>query len=139
MLQGAKRMADSIGLDLDLEGSMIANSFKAHQLVQYAKSKGKGSQAKEALFKAHFTKGKNIDDIDTLMEIAEEIDLDPRETKKKLINEEFSEQVKQDEKTAQRIGVQGVPFFVFNNKYAVSGAQPTETFVQVLEKSWEEK
>lgn len=139
MFEGAQKMANETGLQLNLESTVLANSYNAHQLLQFSKSKGLGNKIKEALFKAHFTDGKNIDDLQTLTEIAAGIGLDKKETEEILNSEKFAYEVKQDEMTARNIGVQGVPFFVFNNKYAVSGAQPPETFLEVLEKTWEEE
>lgn len=137
MFGGAQKMAEEAGLVLDLENSVVANSFKSHQLLQYAKTKGLGDEIKEALFEAHFTKAQNIDDDDTLLEIAASAGLDKEETEKILSTEQFAHQVNQDEMAARQLGVQGVPFFVFNNKYGVSGAQSPEKFLEVLEKSWE--
>lgn len=138
MFDGAKKMAAETGLTLDLEKSVVANSFKSHQLLQYAKTKGLGDEIKEALFEAHFTRAQNIDDEKTLLEIAASTGLDKEETEKILSTEEYAHQVNQDDLNAKKLGISGVPFFVFNNKYGVSGAQSPETFLDVLEKSWEE-
>jgi predicted DsbA family dithiol-disulfide isomerase len=138
MFEGAQKMAAETGLHLNLENSVVANSFRSHQLLQFAKSKGLGNEVKETLFEAHFTEGKNIDEKETLLEIAASVGLEKAETEDALNSEKFAYQVKQDELAAKEIGVSGVPFFVFNNKYAVSGAQSSETFLEVLEKSWQE-
>ena len=90
------------------------------------------------MFKAYFTDGKNIDDISTLIKTGVSVGLDERELKKVLASDAFAEEVQHDELTALKIGVTGVPFFVFNDKYAVSGAQPVDTFLRTLEISWEE-
>lgn len=139
MFNRAKEMAAETGLEFNMDSLIVANSFTSHKLLQFAKSKGLGDEIKEALFEAHFTEGKNIDDRQSLIEIATRIGLDKKETEEVLDSERFSYEVKQDEMEAKNIGVQGVPFFVFNNKYAVSGAQAPETFLEVLEKSREEK
>lgn len=139
MFSRAKEMATETGLEFNMDSLIVANSYKSHQLLQFAKSKGLGDEIKEALFEAHFTEGKNIDDQQTLIDIASGIGLDKKETEEILTSEKFAYNVKQDEMTAKNIGVQGVPFFVFNNKYAVSGAQAPETFLEVLEKSWKEE
>lgn len=139
MFNRAKEMAAETGLEFNMDSLIVANSFRSHQLLQFAKSKGLGDEIKEALFEAHFTEGKNIDDRQSLIEIANRIGLDKKETEEILDSERFCYEVKQDEMEAKNIGVQGVPFFVFNNKYAVSGAQAPETFLEVLEKSREEK
>lgn len=138
MLIGAKQMGEENGLELNLENSVVANSYKAHQLLQFAKTRGKANEVKEALFEAHFKDAKNIDDIETLLQLAGSAGLDREETRTVLETEKFAGEVKQDEMAAQQIGVRGVPFFVFNSKYGVSGAQPEETFREILEKVWEE-
>ncbi|UJH91210.1 DsbA family oxidoreductase [Antarcticibacterium sp. 1MA-6-2] len=138
MFNGAKKMAEESGIELKPETSVLANSEKSHQLLQFAKTKSLGNEMKEALFIAHFKEAKNIDDIDTLVEIANVVGLDKAETKEVLTSGKFLQAVKQDELAAQKIGVRGVPFFVFSNKYGVSGAQAEETFLEILQKTWEE-
>jgi predicted DsbA family dithiol-disulfide isomerase len=138
MFNNVTEIAREVELDFKLEQSVVANSFNAHRLIQFAKSKGLGNEIEEALFIIHFTEGKDIDDPKILAETGVSIGLDEQEVKAMLDSDAFSQEVKQDEALAQTIGVRGVPFFVFNDKYAVSGAQSPETFLQVLEKSWEE-
>lgn len=138
MQQYVKQVATEVGLDFHPDKAVVANSFNAHRLIQFAKTKGLGSEAEEALFKAHFTEGKNIDNADTLMNIGVSIGLDKSDINKILDSEEFSKQVRNDERQAQLIGINGVPFFVLNNKYGVSGAQSPETFSQALAQAWED-
>ena len=138
MFNNVTEIAREVGLDFNLEESIVANSFKAHRLIQLAKSKGLGNEIEEALFIIHFTEGKDIDDDETLLETGISVGLNKDEVKEMLDSNAFSREVKQDEEAAQTIGVRGVPFFVFNDKYAVSGAQSPDTFLQVLEKSWQE-
>lgn len=138
MLGGATQMAKDVGLEFDLEGSVLANSFNAHRLIQMAKSKGLGDEIEEALFKAHFEEQKNIDNHNTLVKIGTSIGMDYEEVKEKLASDAFEYEVKQDEIEARNLGVQGVPFFVIDNKYGISGAQSSDIFLQTLEKSWEE-
>lgn len=135
MLGHATKMAKEVGLDFNLEESIMANSFDAHRLIQFAKTKGLGNEIEEELFKAHFLESKNIDDLQVLLQTAISIGLDEKEAKAVLESDAFSYEVKQDELHARNIGVSGVPFFVFNNKYAVSGAQPSEIFLQTLKKA----
>ena len=139
MFGNVERMAAETGLEIDPNKSIVANSFKAHLLIQLAKEKSKADEIEEELFKAHFSEGKNIDDEDTLIEIAASAGLGRKEVQEALQSEELAYAVKQDEMQAQQIGVRGVPFFVFENKYGVSGAQPSETFLEVLEKVWKEQ
>lgn len=138
MFSGATKMARETGLEFNLEESVPANSFMAHRLIQLANSKGLGNEIEEALFKAHFTEAKNIDDVEVLIETAGSIGMDAEEVRTTLESDAFAYEVKQDELEARNIGVRGVPFFVFNDKYAVSGAQSSEAFLEVLEKAWQE-
>ena len=135
MFSGATQMAREAGIDFNLEESIPANSFMAHRLIQLAKSKNLGNEIEEALFKAHFTEARNIDDPEVLLEVAGSIGMDTEEVKQTLESDAFAYEVKQDEMEARNIGVRGVPFFVFDDKYAVSGAQPPEAFLQTLEKA----
>jgi len=132
------KVAKEVGLDFNFEKVVVANSFNAHRLIQFAKPKGLGNEAEEALFKAHFIEGKNIDDNETLVQTAVFIGLDENETREMLASVAFAKEVKQDEMQAQDFGIRGVPFFVLNDKYAVSGAQSPETFLQALEQTWKE-
>jgi len=138
MFSGATQMAREAGIDFNLEDSVPANSFMAHRLIQLAKSKDLGNEIEEVLFKAHFEEAKNIDDIKVLVQVATSIGLNAEEVENTLKSDAFAYEVKQDEMEARNIGVSGVPFFVFEDKYAVSGAQSSEAFLQNLEKSWEE-
>jgi predicted DsbA family dithiol-disulfide isomerase len=131
-------MAKEVGLHYDFEKAIVANSFDAHRLIQLAKKHGKGDAAEEQLFKAYFTEGKNTDDHKTLLEIGQSIGLDELEIKEVLASNQFSEEVKKDINEAQQIGVRGVPFFVVDRKYGVSGAQPSEIFLETLTKAWAE-
>lgn len=131
-------MAKEVGLHYDFDKAVMANSFDAHRLIQLAKTKGKGDAAEERLFKAYFTEGKNTADHDTLTQLGTEIGLDAQEIKILLEGNEFAEAVQRDEYEARQIGVRGVPYFVFNDKYAVSGAQLAETFLGALTQAYAE-
>lgn len=142
MLQNVTAMAKEAGLDFNFDRSIMVNSQKAHQLIQFAKSKGLGNEIEERLFKAYFTEGKNVADETTLTELGKEIGLDKNELQVAFNDDKYLYQMKQDIQEAQNIGVRGVPFFVFDRKYGVSGAQPTEAFLETLNKSfgeWREK
>lgn len=130
------KMAAEIGLEYNMDQVVVANSFDAHRLIQYAKRKEKGDAAEEALFKAYFTDGKNIDDLNTLVEIAEQVGLDGMESREILEGDQYSNAVKHDIQTAKSLNIHGVPFFLFNRKFAVSGAQNTETFLKAIKQSW---
>jgi len=131
-------MAKEVGLDYELEKTRVASSFNAHRFLHFALKEGKQLAAKELVFKAHFLEHKNIDDNATLMEIAQAVGLDLARTEEVITSNEFQEAVKYDIYDAQQLGVKGVPFFVFNNKYGISGAQPIEVFLETLEKASEE-
>lgn len=142
MLQNVTAMAKEAGLDFNFDQSIMVNSQKAHQLIQFAKSKGLGNEIEERLFQAYFTEGKNVADETTLTELGKEIGLDENELQVAFNDDKYLYQMKQDIQEAQNIGVRGVPFFVFDHKYGVSGAQPTEAFLETLNKSfgeWREK
>lgn len=139
MITGAQKMGEDSGLDWDLEQTVLANSFKAHQVIQLAKEKDLGNEIEEALFKAYFSEGKNMDDEEVLVETGKSIGLSSSEIREALESGSYAYAVKQDEMQARNIGVRGVPFFVFNDKYAVSGAQPSETFLEILEKLKQEQ
>jgi len=138
MQQYVKGIANEVGLDFNADKAVVANSFNGHRLIQFAKTKGLGNEAEEELFKAHFTEGKNIDNTEVLLQTAINIGLDENEAREMLASGAFAKEVKQDEMQAQQFGISGVPFFVLNDKYAVSGAQSPETFLQALEQTWQE-
>ena len=132
-------MAKQVGLHYDFDKAVLNNTLSAHRLLHFAKEKGLQNELKERLFKAYYTEGKDVADYDTLVQLATEVGLTAEEARKVLEENKFADDVRQDQYQAYQVGVQGVPFFVFNNKYAVSGAQPSEVFSQVLEKAWEEE
>ena len=132
-------MAAEVELPYDLNNAVVANTFNAHRLIHLADKYGKQDLAEELLFSAYFTKGKNIQDLDTLVELGVEIGLDAQEVRTVLEGSDFSNEVRKDFADALKVGVRGVPFFLFNNKYAVSGAQPSDVFRDVLEKVRQEE
>jgi predicted DsbA family dithiol-disulfide isomerase len=131
-------MAAQVGLTYDFDKAVVANSFNAHRLSHFAKKHGLGAAAEEALFNAYFTEGKNIDDHDTLTELGVSLGLNAEDVKQTLDSYDFADAVKRDITEAQHLGIQGVPFFVMNNKYGVSGAQAVPVFSETLEKSFAE-
>ena len=142
MLDNVTHTAKQAGLEYHLEKSVIVNSLNAHKLIQFAKTKGLGDEMEERLFLAFFKEGGNIANIEALTQYGKEIGLDEMELQAAFTDDNYAYQVKQDITEAQQIGVRGVPFFVFDRKYAVSGAQPPKAFLENLEKSfneWREK
>lgn len=137
MHKNVTAMAKENGLDYHFEKAILANSYHAHRLIHLAKKHSRGNEAEERIFKAYFTEGKDIASQQTLLELGKEIGLEEKEIKAVLNSDEFGDAVRSDIEEAMNIGVRGVPFFVFNREYAVSGAQPVEIFTQTLEKSFE--
>ena len=138
MMDSMTQNAKNSGLDFHFEKAVMANSFNAHRLLHLAKKHNQSDELEELLFKAYLSEGKNINNLLTLSKLGLEAGLDITEIEAVLQSDAYAEEVKADILKAQSIGVQGVPFFVFDNKYAVSGAQHVETFVKTLEKVWEE-
>lgn len=134
MLQNVAEQAKTVGLDYNVEGMKQANTFNAHRLAKLGEQEGKGDAVAERLLKGHFINGETLDDEETLLAIAEEAGLSSERVKQVLQSDEFAEDVKKDIAEAGQIGVRGVPFFVINRKYAISGAQPIEAFVDALKK-----
>jgi predicted DsbA family dithiol-disulfide isomerase len=138
MYEHVYKAGKEAGIAFNFDHQKVANSYRAHLLLQLAASKNLANEAEEALFKAQLIEGKNIDNEATLVEIGKSISLNEEEIKKAFVSEQFGLQISRDMKLAEQMGISGVPFFVINDKYGVSGAQPSVVFSEVLEKSWDE-
>ena len=138
MLANVTQTASQAGLEYHLDQSIIVNSLKAHRLLQFASTKNLATELEEKLFHAFFTEGKNIADSETLTELGAAIGLDETEMQTAFTDDNYAYMVKQDIAEGQQIGVQGVPFFVFDRKYGVSGAQPSQVFLENLKVSFSE-
>ena len=132
-------MAKEVGLDYHFENAIPNNTLLAHKLLHFAKHHNKQNVMKERLLQAYFKNGEDIGDTQQLVKIAIELGLDEYEAFEALNTDVYANEVQMDLYHAQQIGVRGVPFFVFNNKYAISGAQPVETFSELLDKVWREE
>lgn len=130
------QMARQAGLIYHLEQSVPANTFNAHRFTHFAKAHGRQTEAEEALFQAYFTDAKNIDDLAVLTDLGTAIGLDAAALKTALETNSYAAAVDKDIAEAHQVGVRGVPFFVFDRKQAVSGAQEPATFLQVLESTF---
>lgn len=130
--------AKSVGLEYNFDKALVTNSLKGHRLIQFAKTKGLGEQAEERLFYAYFTQGKNLSDVATLVMLGKEIGLTEIEVNEALTNSLYVQNVESDAKEAQTLGARGVPFFVINRKYAISGAQQPSEILKMLEKAFAE-
>ncbi len=132
------KMAEAAGLHYRFDRAIVANSFDAHRLIQLAKTKDKSDEIEERLFRAYFMEGKDLCDNDTLVALGKEVGLEESELQDLVNGDAFTDEVKKDIWDAQQVGARGVPFFVFDMRYAMSGAQPVELFLSTLVKVWEE-
>lgn len=138
MLEHVTTQAAGEGLKYDFDALHVANSFTALRLLALAKERGLGNEMKEALLSAHFEQGINTGNSDALQGIADTVGLDPAETAEVLAGDKYADSVRADGVRARELGVSGVPFFVLDNKYGISGAQPSEVFEQALSQVWKE-
>lgn len=126
------QMASEVGLDYKMDTLILTNTFDAHRLTMLAKEQGLMIEMTERILHAYFTESKHIGDHETLTELAAEVGLDREAVKQMLASDDMAAAVRADEEEGQQIGVSGVPFYLINKKYALTGAQPTELFVQAL-------
>lgn len=138
MTAGVVEQAKTVGLEYNFEALKPANTLDAHRLVKWASEQGKAKEANELMLHAYFIEGKQIGNDEVLLDLMESLDLSREEAQKVLESKEYLADMRIDIAKAGQIGVRGVPFFVINDKYAISGAQPTETFVGALQKVAEE-
>jgi predicted DsbA family dithiol-disulfide isomerase len=139
MLDRVTGIAADVGLDYHYEDVHQTNTIKAHELLHFAKSKGRQIDMKERLLKAYFVDGRHVGRVDDLADLAAEIGLDRDEAVRALEAEAFLGDVKADVAQAQAYGIQGVPFFVIDGKYGVSGAQDATAFTNMLEQVQSER
>lgn len=134
-----KERAAEIGLTFNPDAIIPSNSFDAHRLIRLASEHGLEDEAGERLFAAYFSNGENIGKHETLKQIAGELGLPAEETEEMLQGDTYADEVRADEKEAAQLGIRGVPFFLFDRKYALRGAQPEEVFLRVLQQYREEE
>ena len=125
-------LAAAEGLDYHLNDIQVTNTAKAHELIHFAETQGKGPAMKERLLRAYFTEGRHVGQVSELADLAAEIGLDRAAALQALQAGTFAPAVEEDKAQAQAYGIRGVPFFVIDGKYAVSGAQEADTFLQAL-------
>ncbi|WP_277873227.1 DsbA family oxidoreductase [Mesobacillus foraminis] len=128
------QMAKEAGLDYQMDTLILTNTFDAHRLTMFAKKHGKMHEITERILRAYFTESRHIGDHETLTELAGDVGLDREAVARMLASDEMADAVRGDEKAAKAYRVTGVPFYLINKKYALTGAQPTEVFVQALQK-----
>ncbi len=136
--QRVTTLAAQEGLDYHLDQAHPGNTFDAHRLIHFAASRGLQGEMKERLMHAYFSEGQPIGDRETLVKLGAEVGLDAEEARAVLAGNEYSDEVNADKREASLLGISGVPFFVIDEKYGISGAQPTELFQQALEQAWSE-
>ena len=138
MLAQVTAVAAEVGLDYDYDALQHTNTVKAHQLLHFAKAQGKQIEMKERLLRAYFVEGEHVGRAEDLADLAAEVGLDRDAALRSLESDEYLEAVHADQEQAMRYGIRGVPFFVIDGKYGVSGAQAPETFAQALKQVQDE-
>ncbi|WP_433629942.1 DsbA family oxidoreductase [Chryseobacterium cucumeris] len=138
MLGQVTQMGKGAGIDFNFGKTLITNTFSAHKLLHLAKKHNKSNEMEETLFIAHFIDGKNVGDIEVLVDLAESLGIDKEEARQAVTTDQLDYEVNQDIQEARNNGISGVPFFVLNGKYAVSGAQPAEVFENALQQTYKE-
>ena len=128
----------AVGLDYHFDKVIVANTLKAQQLLKFAHAQNKQNEMEERLFEAFFTEGQNVDDVSTLVQLAVEVGLDTTGLHDALETNQYLTQVQADIAEANALGIHGVPYFVFNRKLAVNGAQESAVFLETLHKAFAE-
>jgi predicted DsbA family dithiol-disulfide isomerase len=132
MQQRLERTAAAEGLEFHLTGGVTGNTFDAHRLVHLGRDRRLQDAVLERLYRAHFTDRRSIFDPASLVDLATEAGLDRDEAASALAGDAYAEQVAADVRDARGFGISGVPYFVLDRRYAISGAQPSEVFLRAL-------
>ncbi len=127
------------GLDFHLDRAVVSNSFEAHQVIHLAAAYGVQDRVKERLLRAYLSEGLPVGDRATLVGLAVEGGLESEVVARALDSQEHAPAVREDEAEARALGISGVPFFVVDRTYGVSGAQPADALLGVLERAWSER
>lgn len=138
MTENVIRMGKSSGIDFNFEKALITNTLSAHKLLHLAKKYHKSTEMEEKLFRAHFIEGKNVGDKNVLIALAVSLAIDAEEADNSLQSDNFNYEIQQDILEARNNGISGVPFFILNGKYGISGAQPVEVFKNAMIQTYEE-
>ncbi len=139
MLSHVTGVAENAGLEYRFDLLQHTNTVKAHELLHFAKAQGVQHEMEERLMSAYFTEGKHVGRIDDLVALAVEVGLNPDDTRDALVSSGHLADVRQDQAQAQAYGIQGVPFFVIDGQYGISGAQPPAAFENVLRDLWSKR
>ncbi|MDQ3294095.1 MAG: DsbA family oxidoreductase, partial [Actinomycetota bacterium] len=136
MNERVSRIADDEGLDFRLDIARPGRTFDAHRLIHLGAARGRQDEVKEAVLAAYQTQGRAIADPDVLVDMAVAAGLDEDEVREVLGGDRYAADVRADEREAGELGVSGVPFFVLDRRYAVSGAQASDVLLAALEQAW---
>ncbi|MDD7930131.1 DsbA family oxidoreductase [Microbacterium sp. NM3R9] len=139
MLENVTGVAKDAGLDYHFDILKHTNTVKAHELLHFAKAQGRQHEMTERLMAAYFTEGRHVGRVDELVELAAEAGLDADAARDALETGEYLTAVRADQDQARSYGINGVPFFVIDGKYGVSGAQPADAFAQIARQVWAER
>ena len=135
MIDRVVGIARTAGLEYDYDALQHTNTLKAHELLHYAKERGLQLEMKERLLSAYFVDGRHVGRVEDLADLAAEVGLDRDDVVRSLEAGEYSDSVRIDMVQARQYGINGVPFFVIDSRYGISGAQPPEVFVEVLSRA----
>ncbi|QAY61347.1 DsbA family oxidoreductase [Microbacterium protaetiae] len=138
MLKRVTGVAAEAGLEYRFDILKHTNTVKAHELLHFAKEHGRQHEMEERLMAGYFTEGRHVGRIDELVALAEEVGLDAASAREALESDRYLPAVRADQAQASAYGISGVPFFVIDGKYGVSGAQPPEAFAQIARQVWDE-
>ncbi|MEV8266438.1 DsbA family oxidoreductase [Microbacterium sp. NPDC076911] len=139
MLERVTSVAAEAGLEYNFDILKHTNTVKAHELLHFAKEEGRQIELAERLMSAYFIEGRHLGREDELVALAGEVGLDTDKARDALRSEQYLEAVRTDQAQAQAYGITGVPFFVIEGKYGVSGAQPSDAFAQIVRQVWSER
>lgn len=131
-------LAAKEGLEFHMEKVRYGNTFDAHRLLQFAATHNLQEEVEERLFKAYFTEGAALGDTGTLVKLVSEVGLEESEIQAILASDKYADKVRADIRRASHLGIQAVPFYVIDEKYGISGAQPVEVLQEKLEQAWTE-
>jgi predicted DsbA family dithiol-disulfide isomerase len=134
--QNVTDLAAEEGLEYRLDIARGGNTFSAHRLIHEAAVHGRQAAAMERLMAAYFTEGEPVSDPETLARLVAEVGVDLDEARAVVFSDRHGDAVREDELLAAQLGIQGVPFFVLDRRYGVSGAQPAEVLLEALERAW---
>ena len=129
-------IADGEGLCYDLDGTLSGNTVDAHRLLLWSDELGRQDELLEAMYSGYFEKGLPLFTHSDLLIVTDQVGIDHHAAQALLSSERFRAEVLRDGQIAQELGATGVPFYVFDMKYGISGAQPVEAFTQTLEGAW---